>query len=191
MKMPTRATALPVAAAVLAVLTTTTLAAVPADAAVRGYNDPAGDGADRGHHHGSHRWGDIGRVVVRNAPHEVTVTVQPAPHGKLADYYDIYLDTDRSDPGPEVLIGTARTTEAYSVLSTGWFGDLSGRMPCAGLADWRFGRSEVAVSVPRRCVTRAAKERVRRVRVSVHSSMAHRTADWAPHRHRFGPWVAR
>lgn len=174
-------------AAAGAVLLTTLAVAPPAEAEVKVVHDKAGDGSNGAGSSGPRKWGDIGKVRIKHGHHAVRLTVLPAKGGQLGDFYDFWVDTNPKNRGPEY-VGTV----SLEVVPNAWvartdtfghFGKESCRVKTAG-----FDRDTQTVKVvfPRTCFGRP-----RRLRVSTHSSMEYESADWAPARHVFGPWVKR
>ncbi len=163
----------------------TTLAAAwgaqaPASAETRVLHDKVGDSRT-----GS---GDIRAVRIGHWPRKLAVRVLPVRRSGLAHFYDIWIDTDPHNPGPERVIPAGlEVSPATRVLRTDRFGQF-GRPVCRlpHGSGYDTSAQEFWVVVPRACLGRPA-----RVRVSVHSSEEFGPSDWAPRFPRFSPWVAR
>lgn len=121
---------------------------------------------------------------MRHTAHRVSVEVLPAPKGQYGDFYDFWVDTDPTQPGPEYLADVSLEVPGRStVYTTSGFGKFDGKKACGGLRAHLASRT-VTLAFARRCVGKPD-----RIQVSTHTSMEYETADWAPLRRRFGPWV--
>jgi hypothetical protein len=162
------------------------LAATPAAfAEVTVVQDKTGDGSNGTGPGGPHKFGDIGRVSIRNGTHRVTLTMLNAPGGEYADFYDFWIDTDARTPGPDY--GATVSMEVLHrsrVYHADTFGDFTGKTTCGGLVAHKI-KDGITLAFARSCVGTPSK-----LRVSTHSSMEYESADWAPARHRYGAWVA-
>ena len=141
-------------------------------------------------------YGDISRLQVDNAPRKVYTKVlfHRAPDSILRVYYD----TRRADPGPEFVLSVTIIDETYGVDH--W--DLNRidrfhqrRLPrrddvvCRGDRASLTQRLGVYAVMPRRCLAIGGMA-PSSIRVSTWSFDRYdRHRDWAPSRHRFGPWL--
>ncbi|MDO9494231.1 MAG: hypothetical protein Q7J48_00885 [Nocardioides sp.] len=161
--------------------------AAPAHAEVRTITDATGDGSDGTGSSGPRKWGDIGTVRVNHAPKRVYFRVFAAPGGQLPDFYDLWVDTNKSNPGPEFVVTYSLETERIGVSSTDRFLEF-GPATCSLDTDTII-RQGVRLVVPRTCLRTEGFKVPWRIRTSVQTSMEYENADWAPGRKRFGPWV--
>ncbi len=164
-------------ASLAAAALTVTAVASPAAAEVKAITDPTGDSNK------SPKAGDIGKVRVKHGPDKVRLTVRHAPGGRLTDFYDFWVDVDPENKGPELLVAASYDTEAASVYQVDSFGEYDGEKRCGRAAT--FEDKRVKAVFPRSCF-----DEPQRIRVATHTSSEEYPHDWAPGRHRFGPWVA-
>ena len=170
----------------LALAVSLVLAAVPpADAQVVRAHDAQGDATGR-------YQADLRAVRVDHRAHGVLIDIV----GDAADYYQVWIDLDPADPGPERLVVLSLETLAPSVHTVNSFSraTIVGTQPlspsvCSSpvvRASFRPGSRHVLLDVPRACLGDPA-----RVRVAVQAAMDHpgTTTDWAPRRRHFGPWA--
>lgn len=155
-----------------------------ASAAVWHQDDPRDYGGGRG---------DLSRVRIDNAPRNLFVRVAFYRSYNYSDW--VFLDTRRSDPGPEFVVDVNAWDDyqdpevGLSRVKRGWWPETSRRCPSLELStkdgDLRF-------TVPRRCL--GIKGKVPgAVRIAVASEGPDEESpaehDWAPGVKRFGPWV--
>ena len=177
------------AAGTLAAATLTLGLAGPAHAELYGIDDPADTG------HGS----DVVALQVRNGQQNLTVTTihdnlrrSPAT-GTSAS---IFIDTDRSDRGPEYVFtagyydGTDYVLRATDGFNQGDYGQAVENGDYILRIDYRHDRARVTMS-------RAALGNPDEVRVAVRVSgtrtdgTSHGLVDWVGKRRSFTPWLAR
>lgn len=163
------------------------VAATPAHAQVRTITDTTGDGSDGAGAGGPRTWGDVGTVRVTHGPKRVVFRVFAAPGGRLPDFYDLWVDTNKANRGPEFVVTYSLETERIAVSSTDRFLQF-GPTTCSLDTD-RIIRQGVRLVVPRRCLKTKGFKVPWRIRTSVQTSMEYENADWAPARKTFGPWV--
>lgn len=173
-------------AAALPLLITLTVAP-PAHAAVKTITDGTGDGSDGAGPGDPHKWGDIGTVRITHGLKRVMFRIYAAPGGRLPDFYDLWVDTNKSNRGPEFVVTYSLETEHITVSTTDKFLEF-GKTTC-GLDTDQIIRQGVRLVVPRRCLRTEGFKVPWRIRTSVQTSMEYENADWAPGRRAFGPWV--
>jgi hypothetical protein len=172
-----------------AVLSVATLAlglAAPASADSIGVTDPQDTS------HGS----DLRAVHVKNGDHRVVVTTTHTNlrrDPRTGSGGAVYLDTDRSDRGPEfVFVGGYFSGTDYQLLHTEGFGARKWGEPVEGAYGMRVDYADEHV---RMRMSRAALDRPGRVRVAVRVGGTRTDGtgvfDWLGEPHSFTPWVAR
>ncbi len=172
-----------VLAAFAGVAFATTLLAPPAAAEVKSFTDATNDGSNGTGSGGPKKWGDIGKVRVKHGPEKLSITVKLAEDGEHPDFYDLWVDTDADDPGPEFVVGVSMETfPATGVASTDSFGEY-GETTCSARSAVKTKRT-MKVTFHRRCFDTPDQ-----VRVSAQTSMEYENADWAPGKKQFGPWT--
>lgn len=182
--MSTRIRTTRLLAGVAGVAFTTTLLAPPAAAEVKAFTDATGDGSNGAGSGGPNTWGDIAKVRVKHGPEKLRITVRLAENGEHPDFYDLWVDTDADDPGPELVVGVSMEVfPATGVAATESFGEY-GDTTCSARSAVKTKRT-MKVTFHRRCF-----DFPDRVRVSAQTSMEYENADWAPGRKKFGPWVS-
>jgi len=170
-------------------LLTVALLVPSASADVWVIHDATGDGSG-GTSGGEGKWGDIGTVRVGHGARYVWLTIRPAPGGGPADFYDVWVDTKRTDPGPEFVVSvSAEVSKWTSVRRAGRWGRLGGPRVCEVPTLQGPGYDGlVRMAVPRRCL-RTDGAIPKRIRVAVRTTMEYTLADWAPGVRSFGRWV--
>ena len=174
-----------------AVLSAATLAlglAAPATADSIGVTDPQDTS------HGS----DLRAVHVKNGNHRVVVTTTHTNlrrDPRTGSGGAVYLDTDRSDRGPEfVFVGGYFRGTDYQLLHTEGFGARSWGEPVDGAYGMRVDYADEHV---RMRMSRAALDRPGRIRVAVRvagtrsDGSGTELVDWLGEPRSFTPWVAR
>ena len=173
--MPRHRRLVTIAAAVLLAAT-----AAPAAADVRVVHDPERDGTS-----------DIVRVRVGHTDGSLKLKIKVRTEDEFAHFYDVWVDTDPEDPGPEFVISSAfEVLPRVFVSPADDFGDLSGDTRCTvRTAKAQFGKLAYRFSVPRRCLATDG-ERPEQLRVSVEASDEFGRHDWVPDVRTFSRWVA-
>ncbi len=164
-----------VIAALAAVTALVVGASAPALGDVRVVKDPTKDGSS-----------DVTRVRIGHTEGSLKVKIRVATKDDFAHFYDLWVDTDATDPGPEfVVTSTFEVLPRVSVSSTEDFGDLQGATRCTvRTAEASFKTKTYRFSVPRRCLGRPDQ-----VRVSLEASDELGRHDWVPGPHLFSAWV--
>lgn len=137
---------------------------------------------------------DIHRVRLFNGSHQgpaVRVTVVQREL-RAGDGFDVWLDTDAADPGPEFRAAWFANSDSLGVRMVESFSDMGQQVACP-LFRVRSAQDDPGESshvfIPRPCLDYPGS-----VRISVRAqrAFAHTTAtDWAPSVLHFYPWVAR
>jgi hypothetical protein len=172
--------------AVLSVVTLALGLAAPASADSIGVTDPQDTS------HGS----DLRAVQVKNGNHRVVVTTTHTNlrrDPRTGSGGAVYIDTDRSDRGPEfVFVGGYFRGTDYLLLHTEGFGSRKWGEPVEAAYGMRVDYADEHV---RMRMSRAALDHPGRVRVAVRvggtRSDGTGVIDWLGEPHSFTPWVAR
>lgn len=131
--------------------------------------------------------GDIVKVRTTHGRHNVRVAVRHDGRG-LTDVTLAWVDTDRSNPGPEYQVGAyAETEEATVTRVDDWRRQSGTDVRCPGAAaSFGFGQDSapVLLTVPRACLGRPDTVRVS---VATEPDYPFRRIDWAPGVKTFGP----
>ena len=178
-----------VLAATLSLGLTLGMVAAPAQAETRTIIDKKGDGSNGAGGGGPHKYGDIGAVRVKHGVGLAYFRVFAAEGGQLADFYEIWIDINAADPGPERVIDWSAEVQDADVHRTGAFGVKGPEVDCEIVRQRRI-RQGIRVVVRRGCLRRLDGTLPARIRVAVQTSMEYEVADWAPAVRRFGPWIA-
>jgi hypothetical protein len=144
--------------------------------------------------HGS----DLRSVVVRNTDtkiHVVTTHDGLRPDPRTGSAGQVYVDTDRSDRGPEfVLVGAYFRGSDYQLVHTEGFGSKKWGERATGFYELKvdYDKEQVHMHMSRRALGRPHGIRVA-VRVSGTRTDGTSTGlvDWLGDPHSFTPWVAR
>jgi hypothetical protein len=186
--MPSTTRTLAIVAAAGLALAATVAGAAPASAATRTFQDAVGDVA-----HGV----DVRSVTVVNEKN-VRVVVQ---HDDLVRSFrsgasmTVFLDTDRSEPGPEYgLAGALFQGSDYALLPTvgdGW--KLSRRalpLECSYISTLDYAADVTRIRISRGCLERPGEVRVA-VRAGGEQQDGDVVRDWLDGRRSLTPWVQR
>lgn len=168
-----------VAAATLAL---TTLAAAPAHAERYSIDD----GPDA-----SGSLNDIHTLTARHGAAKVVVKTRFADLRRDAVAgMSIFLDTDRTDRGPEYRLGTGLSDGTDYLLSAveGYGDDGSPVTDCFYILDLRWGRDVARTAIDRDCLGTPAEVRVS-VKMRDDFDASHPITDWAPGRRRWSLWL--
>lgn len=148
--------------------------ATPAQADTRTFNDGGGH---------------LTTVKVTNGSKYVTVKADVGNY-RLGSYFRFWLDTDRSNPGPEYKNEVWPNSEVMPLKRVGSFTASGTNVSCRGFratADV-FSSDYVTIKVPRSCIKNPSK-----VRVSVrayYDVKGPNEVDWAPGKRKFTGWVS-
>lgn len=156
-------------------LLATFVAVQPAHAETRAFRDK-----------GSH----LTTVTVSHGPSNVIVRADVGPM-RIGSYFTFWLDTVRSNAGPEYKMEIYPNSDGLAVLRVGNFRDQGKAVRCDGFrasADV-FGPEIVTIKVPRSCIANPGS-----VRVSIrayYDVKGPNFIDWGPGVKEFFGWVCR
>ena len=160
----------------------------PAHAELYGLDDPQDT------FHGS----DLRAVQIRNGEHRLVVTTHHdnlvrAP--KSGSSGAVYIDTDKSDKGPEyVFVGGYFAGTDYQLLHTEGFGPKRWGKPVDGAFSMRIDYAEdtVRMKMSRGAIGKAGKVRIAvRVSGTRTDGTSHGLIDWLGEPRTFTPWIAK
>ena len=157
-----------------------------ANAASIGVKDP------RDTHHGS----DLRSVQVKHGDHRVAIVTSHTNlrrDPKTGSAGAVYLDTDRSDKGPEfVFVGGYFEGTDYQLLETEGFGHQQWGAPVDGSYEMKinYAKDQVRMRMSRAAIGKPSEVRAA-VRVSGTRSDGSGVVDWLREPRSFTMWVAR
>lgn len=140
-------------------------------------------------------YGDVARVRALHGEKRLVVRIEQARPRRTADFYNVFVDTDPRDRGPEFFVvwdesqrfGYVRRAGSFPRNESGSALPPRNKVTCGRVPARYVDRTRVAViSVARRCL-----DDPRSVRVSVRTAQEYGINDWAPAYRRFGGPVRR